>query len=128
MATILFIFQTLYFSMNSLFLCLTIIFYILAMIVVLQRYKRTYPRIGATSQNVSSSSNNGREQMNRIKRRRIVRSMKLVSIIVVDLLVLSGPMTFLGIIFSNGESFALILALRPMLLSILLFTARRLKS
>lgn len=76
---------------------------------VLQRYKRTHPRIGATSQNVPFSSNNGREQMNRIKKRRIVRSMKLVSIIIVALLVLSGPMAFLGIMASFSQMANLLL-------------------
>lgn len=76
--------------------CLTIIFYILAMKYVLQRYKRTHPGFGATSQKVSSSSNNGRKQIKRIKRRWVVRSMKLVSIIIVALLLLSGPIAFLG--------------------------------
>ena len=96
-----YIFQPLYFSINSFFLCMTIIFYIMALKSVLQKYRKTSPSAAIAIQNISS--NNGQDQMYQLKRRRIIKSMKLVSTVVGTLFFLSGPMAFLGTIASFSQ-------------------------
>ncbi|XP_061176149.1 G-protein coupled receptor 12-like [Saccostrea echinata] len=94
------LFRPIFLSFNALLLGLIIVFYILTLLGVRRRYRKTAPTIPteSTSQDRSVSVVvNQRDKMEKLRTKRFVHSMKLVSIILGALMIFSGPIVFVNL-------------------------------
>lgn len=95
------IFRPTFLSFNAVLLTLTIVFYVLTLWGIRHRYRKTAPKSTVTvesSQDQSSSTyTSSGSQIEKIKARRFLNSMKLVSIIIIALMVFSGPIVFINL-------------------------------
>lgn len=96
------IFRPTFLSFNAVLLTLTIVFYVLTLWGIRHRYRKTAPKatmVAESSQDQSSSSytTSSGGQIEKIKARRFLNSMKLVSIIIIALMVFSGPIVFINL-------------------------------
>ena len=96
------IFRPTFLSFNALLLVLTVVFYILTLWGIRHRYRKTSPMGNAVvdsskDQSTTSYSTNQGGKIEKVKTKRFLNSMKLVSIIIGALILFSGPIVFVNL-------------------------------